>query len=81
MSIFRQLLTGADNQTHDFMRWVGLAGALTALGLQIYVVVWRGQPFDLQAFGIGMGALCASVGAALGLKKDTEPKPVGADTH
>jgi hypothetical protein len=73
--ILRQLLTGADNETHDFMRWIGLGGALTALGLQIYVVVWKSQPFDLQSFGIGMGALCASVGAALGFKRETEPKP------
>lgn len=73
-TIFRMLLTGQDNETHDFMRWIGFGGALVALGLQVYVVVLKGQPFDLQAFGIGMGALCASVGAALGLKKDTEPK-------
>lgn len=75
MSIITQLLTGADNQTHDVLRWVGLGGALTALGLQVYVVAWKGQPFDMQAFGIGLGALVASVGAALGMKKDTEPKP------
>jgi len=75
IAVLRQLLTGADNETHDFMRWIGLGGALAALVLQVYVVVWRGQAFDLQAFGIGMGALCASVGAALGLKKETEPKP------
>jgi hypothetical protein len=75
MSILTQLLTGADNQTHDFMRWIGLGGALTALALQTYVVVVKGQPFDLQAFGIGLGALCASVGAAMKLKETTEPKP------
>ena len=75
MSILTQLLTGADNQTHDVLRWVGLGGALTALGLQIYVVAVKSQPFDMQAFGIGLGALVASVGAALGMKKDTEPKP------
>lgn len=75
MGMLHNMLTGADNETHDFMRLIGLAGAFTALGLQIYVVVYKGQPFDLSAFGIGMGALCASVGAALGFKKDTEPKP------
>ena len=75
MSVIRQLLTGVDGQTHDFMRWIGVGGACVALCLQVYVVCWKNQPFDLQAFGVGMGALCASVGAALGLKKDTEPKP------
>lgn len=72
-NILRQLLTGVDGHTHDFMRYIGLGGALTAFGLQIYVVVFKNQPFDLQAFGIGMGALTASVGAAIALKKDTEP--------
>lgn len=75
MNILTQLLTGQDNQTHDVLRWVGLSGSLAALGLQIYVVAWKGQPFDVQAFGIGLGALVAAVGAALGMKKDTEPKP------
>jgi hypothetical protein len=75
VSIFTQLLTGADNVTHDFMRWIGLGGALTALCLQVYVVVLKGQPFDLLTFGTGFGALCASVGAALRLKETTEPKP------
>lgn len=72
--ILRQLLTGADNSTHDFMRWLGLAGGITALALQVYVVVVKGATFDMQAFGIGLGALLAAVGAALGLKKETEPK-------
>lgn len=73
MSVLRQLLTGVDGSTHDFMRYIGLAGTIVALTLQVYVVVWRGQAFDLQTFGIGMGVLCASIGAALALKKDTEP--------
>jgi hypothetical protein len=69
------MTTGVDNETHDVVRVVGLVGALTALGLQIYVVTWKSQPFDFQAFGIGLGALLASVGAALGMKEKTEPKP------
>lgn len=75
MNILTQMLTGADNQTHDVLRWVGLAGSLTALCLQIYVVVGKGQPFDIQSFGIGLGALVAAVGAALGMKHNTEPQP------
>lgn len=67
------LVTGKDNQTHDLIRWLGLLGFIQALALQAYVVIWRGQPFDLQAFGVGLGALLVTVGAALGMKKDTEP--------
>jgi len=75
MSVLRQLLTGSDNETHDFMRWVGLGGATVLLGLQVYAVVVKGQVFDLQASGIGLGAMCGGLGAALGMKRDTEPKP------
>lgn len=75
MKSLKQVLTGADNETHDVIRWIGLLGALVALFLQAYVVVAKGASFDFQAFGIGMGALVAAIGAGLGLKKDTEPRP------
>jgi preprotein translocase subunit SecG len=72
--IIKQLLTGKDNQTHDFVRWLGVLAVLVALGLTVYVVVWRGQPFDLQQFGVGMGSVFAALGAALKLKETTEPQ-------
>jgi len=73
IEILKQLVTGRDGVTHDFMRWLGMVSGLVALGLQIYAVVHKGQPFDMQAFGIGLGALFAALGAALGFKKETEP--------
>ena len=72
-NVFNQLLTGKDNATHDFIRWLGAGSALVALGLSIYVVVWRDQPFDLQSFGIGMASVFAALGVALKLKETTEP--------
>lgn len=72
MSIITQLLTGRDNTTHDLGRYIAAASAVTGLGLQVYAV-WRGQPFDMQAFGLGVGTLAAGVGAMLRLKADTEP--------
>ena len=74
MSIVRQLLTGVDNQTHDLGRWLAAVSSATGLGLQVYVVAWKGQPFDMAAFGLGCGALAAGVGAMLRLKADTEPR-------
>lgn len=70
MSILRQLLTESDNVTHDLYRYLAIASILTGLGLQIYAIGWKGQPFDMQTFGIGVGALFAGVGVALGLKKE-----------
>lgn len=76
--IFKQILTGKDGETHDVIRWLALAAVVVALGLQIYVVAYKcSQPFDMQAFGLGLGAVFASVGAALKLKEGSEPEPKG----
>jgi hypothetical protein len=75
VNILNQLLTGSDNTTHDIGRWLAALSSCTGLGLQIYAVGWKGQPFDMQAFGIGCAALATGVGAMLKLKADTEPKP------
>ena len=69
-----KVVSGLDNDTPDFMRLLGIGGGMTAFCLQIYVVVWKGQSFDMQSFGIGCGALFASVGAAIGMKAKTEPE-------
>jgi hypothetical protein len=71
--IARQLLTGKDNCTHDFARWLAVASFAVGLGLVIYVTVVKGQPFSLTEFGLGVGALFVAVGAALRLKEGCEP--------
>jgi len=71
--ILVQLLTGKDGQTHDVFRWLVLVNCLTAVGLEIYSVAYKGQPFDMQAFGIGIGAVFTGAGAGLKLKESTEP--------
>ena len=73
MEAIRHLLTGADNRTHDIGRWMAALCTLVGLGLQVYAVGWKGQPFDFQAFGVGCGALAAGIGGMLKLKADTEP--------
>jgi len=69
--VFRQLLTESDNRTHDIYRYLAMLSIVVGLGLNIYAVI-KGQPFDMQTFGIGTGALFAGVGVALGLKKETK---------
>lgn len=69
--VVRQLLTESDNRTHDIYRYPAVGSIVVGLGLNVYAVV-KGQPFDMQAFGIGTGALFAGVGVALGLKKETK---------
>ena len=74
-NIITQLLTGKDGYTHDVVRWLGVLAVLVALGLAIYVVAWKNQAFDIQSFGLGIGTVFASLGAALKLKENTEPTP------
>jgi hypothetical protein len=72
-NIFKDIVTGIDNQTYDIGRLSYIIGLLVFLGLEIYVVAWKAIPFDMQAFGISFGAMLASLGAALNLKAKTEP--------
>jgi hypothetical protein len=71
--IFRQLLTGKDNATHDVARWLAVASFAVGLGLTIYATVVRGQLFNLSDFGLGIGALFVGAGAAIKLKEGSEP--------
>ena len=67
--VARQLLTESDNTTHDLYRYIALFSALSGIAFQGYAI-FKGQTYSIQDFGVGMGALLAGVGVALGLKKE-----------
>ena len=71
-TVLQQLLTGKDNETHDIGRWLAVLTVLAGIGYQGWAI-YKGQPFDLQNFGVGAGALFTGVGAMLKLKEGTEP--------
>lgn len=75
MSVGKALLTGVDGETHDIGRWFAAVVGVTGLALEVYAVVWKGQAFDMQAYGVGASALALGIGGMLKLKADTEPKP------
>lgn len=66
-------MTGKDNETYDAIRILSVLSIVIALGLTVYVVVWKDKPFNIQDYGIGLGLIFAAVGAALKLKESTEP--------
>jgi hypothetical protein len=73
------MFTESDNRTHDIFRYLSLVSIVTALALQVYVVVWKAQAFDMQQFGIGIGVLFTGMGAALMMKpNNTSPSTVPA---
>jgi len=59
---------GADEQA-----LISLAGAAVFFGLQIYVVVVKGQSFDPLAFGTGFGTLLGATSAGFGLRARLTP--------
>ena len=65
------LFTESDNKTFDVARVLAALAIITGLALAIISVVYKNAPLNMQDYGIGIGALFAGVGVALGLKKDT----------
>ena len=72
-SFLRDILTAdRDSRVYDLVR-VGTAAALVVgMGLTVYAVVWRGETFDLTAFGTGIGLILAAGGGAMWARKDRE---------
>lgn len=66
------MMTESDNKTHDVFRYLSVLSVLVGLGLMIYAVAWKDQPFDMVQFGMGIGALFTGAGAALKLKHDKD---------
>lgn len=73
MKLLNDVFTGKDNLTFDITRISGASVVATFLGLAIYAVVGKGQPFDPQAYGVGAGAVIAALGVALGFGAKAEP--------
>ncbi len=73
MSFLKDILTAdADSRIYDLVR-VGTALSLViGLGLTIYTVAYRGDAFDLTAFGTGIGLILAGGGGAMALRRDKE---------
>jgi hypothetical protein len=72
-SVLCNVFTEPNNHTICPVRVLGVAGTVQGLGLTAYTVVVHHAPFDITAYGAGMGVMLAALGAALGMKKDTAP--------
>jgi hypothetical protein len=60
----------------DPLRVAFLTAFAIGMVLQIYTVIGQGQAFDIQAFGIGVGSLLATTGAALWASSHQQDDPV-----
>lgn len=74
--IVRDILTGKDGKTYDFIKVIGIPVIVSAVHLTYISVIFSTEhAFDVQAFGIGMGGLLFGIGAGVGMKQRTEPDP------
>lgn len=70
MGKFKELITDDSNIVLEPAYVWGAISFLVGLGLQIYSVI-HGSTFDIQAYGIGVGALIAGTG--IGKKLGNSP--------
>ncbi|HCA26573.1 MAG TPA: hypothetical protein DEP05_02845 [Betaproteobacteria bacterium] len=70
----KHIHTGVDQHTYDWGRVVGTWAVATYTVLAGYDL-FQGHSFNPAAYGAGLAAIIAAVGANLLMKKDTEPKP------
>jgi hypothetical protein len=72
MNFIKHILTGKDNQTWD-MGKVSWATCIVAVIAAAAANWWHGSVIPLIDFGGALTGVCLGHGAALGLKKSTEP--------
>lgn len=73
MNWFTHMVTGQDNQTHDVARWSWVISTVTVVLGAAWNAIHAGV-LDLTNFAQSIGIISGAHGAAVMLKKDTEPK-------
>lgn len=75
----KNLLTDDTNETYDIAPVLAALAFLAGVALAVYSVVVLKNPFSIQDFGIGTGALMSGYGLALSLRGRVSP-PQPAET-
>lgn len=68
MNWAKSLIADPENRHSDEMALLSILGVLTYIGLAVYAVVVKGQAFDWQGYGMGLGAAIGAAAAGMGLK-------------
>ena len=77
MSLTKRLLD-SDDRSVELHGVLGVLVLLTGLGLQVFDTVVLRNAFNMQSFGIGVGAVLTAVGGAgalLGLQRKAQGPP------
>ena len=70
--IFKQLLTGKDNETYDLGRVSWLVGMVAVIGLAAYEVMH--SSVSLRELAESLGIVSAASGASVAMKQGAEPQ-------
>lgn len=68
---FLDIVTEPNGTTHCPVRWFGLFATAQGLATHAYTIFWLKQPFDVVQFFTAIGIALATLGVALGMKKDS----------
>lgn len=69
----KYVLTDATNEAYDLAPVLAALGFVVGVVLEVFSVVYAGNAFSIQNFGIGVGALGAGYGAAIRLRGPETP--------
>lgn len=69
--ILSQLFTESDNQTHSLIKYLVCGGTAAALFYQGWDTIANNVVFNMQSFGIGVGAMWSGAAAALYWQRET----------
>ena len=69
--VFRQLLTGKDNETYDIGRVTWLIGFVSIIGIAAYEVM--DNTVSLRELAEALGIVSGAGGVAVGMKQGSEP--------
>jgi hypothetical protein len=71
--IFKQLLTGKDNKTHDLGRWAWAIGFMAIICIAIYEVI-QSHSLSLRELAEALGIVSGAGGASVAMKQNSEPQ-------
>ena len=66
------MITTVSGDAVDIVRIMSIIGFATFIALAIYNVIIKGQPFDYQSFGIGLGGVIAATGVGIKMNPDNK---------
>jgi hypothetical protein len=75
-NVFKTMMTGKDNHSHDIAKWAWLGGFFAIIGAALYEIA-MGHPMSLMEIATSLGIVSGSGAASVAGKQvaGAEPEP------